>query len=53
MIAYLSQPDEQVKDVGIIVDHSSRLHVGGKLRLTLRVQRLIEVFLPLIKLVLP
>ena len=49
---YLTQPDEEVKDVGIVVDHGARLHIGGKLRLTLCVQRLIEVVFPLVKLVL-
>ena len=51
--AHLTQPDEQVKDVGVVVDHSSSGHIGSKLSLTLCVQRLIEVILPLVKPVLP
>lgn len=50
---YLAKPDEQVKDVSVVVDHSPSGHIGGELSLTLGVQRLIEVILPLIKPVLP
>ena len=48
----LAQPDEQVKDVGIVVDHGAGLDVSSKLGLALGVQGLVEVVLPLIKLVL-
>ena len=50
---YLAQPNEQVKDVGVVVDHSASGHIGGELSLALSIQRLIEVILPLIKPVLP
>lgn len=50
---YLSQPDEQVKDVGVVVDHCSSGDICGKLSLALSVERLIEVILPLVKPVLP
>lgn len=48
----LAQPDEQVKDVSVVVDHGTGLDVGGKLGLALGIQGLVEVILPLIKLVL-
>ncbi len=48
----LSQPDEEVKDVGVVVDHSARLHVGGELSLALGVQRLVEIVLTFVKPVL-
>ena len=50
---YLTQPDEEVKDMGVVVDHRAGGDIGGKLRLTLSVQRLIEVIFPLIEPVLP
>lgn len=50
---YLSQPYEQIKDVGIVVDHRPSGDIGSKLSLALSVQRLVEVVLPLVKPVLP
>ena len=50
--ADLSQSDEQVKDVGVVVDYGPSLDVGGKLGLALGVEGLIEIILALIKLVL-
>ncbi len=50
--ADLSQPDEEVEDVGVVVDHSPSLDVGGKLGLALGVKGLVEIILALIKLVL-
>ncbi|KAA6426088.1 MAG: hypothetical protein FRX49_03940 [Trebouxia sp. A1-2] len=40
--ADLSQPDEQVKDVGVVVDNGTSLDVGGELSLALGVESLIE-----------
>lgn len=48
----LPQPDEKVKDVGVVVDHSSSLHIGGELGLALSVECLIEIILTLVELVL-
>ncbi len=50
--ADLSQPDEEVKDVGVVVDNGTGLYVGGKLGLALGVEGLVEIILTLIKLVL-
>lgn len=50
--AHLAQADEQVKDVGVVVDHGAGLNIGSELRLALRVQRLIEIGLALVKSVL-
>ena len=53
MQLYLSQPNEQVKDMGVVVDHRPSGDIGGKLSLALSVECLIEVILSLIKPVLP
>jgi hypothetical protein len=50
--ADLSQPDEEVEDVGVVVDNGTGLYVGGKLGLALGVEGLVEIILTLIKLVL-
>jgi len=50
--ADLSQSDEQVEDVGVVVDHGTSLDIGGKLGLALSVQGLVEIILTLIELVL-
>lgn len=49
---HLAKADEEIEDVGVVVDHSSSLDVGIKLGLALSVQRLIEVCFPLVKFVL-
>ena len=51
-MGYLAEANEQGEDMSIIVQHSGGLDVGVKLRLTLSVEGLIEVLLPLIKAVL-
>ncbi len=50
--ADLSQSDEQVEDVGIVVNYGTSLDIGGKLCLALSVEGLVEIILALIKLVL-
>ena len=52
-LVHLAQANEQVEDVGIVVDHSASLHICIKLSLALRVQRIIKVHLALIKAVSP
>lgn len=51
-MTYLTEADQEVKDVGVVVDHSPCLNKRAELRLTLCVQRLIVVLLSLIELVL-
>ena len=50
--ADLSQPDEEVEDVGVVVDDGTSLDIGGELSLALGVESLIEVIFSLIKSVL-
>ncbi len=50
--ADLSQPDEEVEDVGVVVDYGPRLDVGGELGLALSVEGFVEIILALIELVL-
>ena len=50
--ADLSKPDEEVKDVGVVVDYSTSLDIGGELSLALGVEGLVEIILALIELVL-
>ena len=47
--ADLAQANEEVKDVGVVVQHCAGLHIGPELGLTLGVQGLVEVHLPLVK----
>lgn len=47
--ANLAEADEEVKNVGVIVKHSARLHIRPKLCLALSVQGLVEIHLPLVK----
>ena len=53
LATHLAQADEQVKDMRIIVDNSASLDISTELRLALRIKRLIEVRLALIKAILP
>lgn len=49
---HLSQSDEEVEDVGVVVEHGARVDVRGELRLALRVERLVEVGLARVECVL-
>ena len=49
LLSHLPEPDEEREDMSVVVEHSRGLHVRVKLRLTLSVERFIEVLLPLIE----
>lgn len=49
MVNRLPQPDQDVKNMGVVVKHGPALHVGVELGLALRVQRLIEVVLEFVE----